>query len=145
MEIKMITSQSGIDLIKSFESCQLKAYLCPAKVWTIGYGHTSGVRPDDKISVMQAERFLKGDLVRVEQDIQKIVRVPLTQGQFDALVSFAFNCGTRALSTSTLLRKLNQKDYSGAAQEFSRWIYAGGKVLAGLERRRRLEKRMFES
>lgn len=140
-----MTSQSGIDLIKSFESCQLSAYLCPANVWTIGYGHTSGVKPGDKISVMQAERFLKGDLVRVEQDIQKVVRVPLTQGQFDALASFTFNCGARALSTSTLLRKLNQKDYSGAAQEFSRWVYAGGKKLAGLERRRRLEKQLFES
>ena len=141
----MITSQHGVDHIKSFESCQLKAYLCPANVWTIGYGHTAGVKSGDQISQMQAERYLKADLVRVEQDIQKIVRVPLTQGQFDALVSFAFNCGTRALSTSTLLRKLNQRDYSGAAEEFSRWVYANGEPLGGLERRRRLEKRMFES
>lgn len=141
----MITSQHGVDHIKSFESCQLKAYLCPANVWTIGYGHTAGVKSGDQISQMQAERYLKADLVRVEQDIQKIVRVPLTQGQFDALVSFAFNCGTRALSTSTLLRKLSQRDYSGAAEEFPRWVYANGKRLGGLERRRRLEKRMFES
>lgn len=141
----MIISQAGIDHIKSFESCRLKAYLCPANVWTIGYGHTAGVKPGDQISQMQAERYLKADLVSVEQDVQKIVRVPLTQGQFDALVSFAFNCGTRALSTSTLLRKLNQCDYDGAAQEFSRWVYANGKRLGGLERRRGLEKRMFES
>lgn len=141
----METSQTGIDLIKSFESCQLKAYLCPAKVWTIGYGHTSGVKPGDEINQAQAERYLKADLVKVERDVNKVVRVPITQGQFDALTSFAFNCGSRALSTSTLLRKLNQGDYSGAAKEFSRWVYAGGKVLAGLERRRRLEKRMFES
>ncbi|PHI31179.1 lysozyme [Budvicia aquatica] len=141
----MVTSQSGIDLIKSFESCQLKAYLCPAKVWTIGYGHTSGVKPGDEISQTKAEQYLKADLVKVEQDINKVARVPLTQGQFDALASFTFNCGSRALSASTLLRKLNQGDYSGAANEFSRWVYAGGKVLGGLERRRRLEKRMFES
>ncbi|GKX63037.1 lysozyme [Pragia fontium] len=141
----MITSQSGVEHIKSFESCQLKAYLCPAKVWTIGYGHTSGVKPNDQISAMQAERYLKADLVRVEQDVLRIVKVPLTQGQFDALVSFAFNCGARALSTSTLLRKLNKRDYSGAADEFGRWVYANGKRFAGLERRRRLEKRMFES
>ncbi|KFC95062.1 phage lysozyme [Leminorella grimontii ATCC 33999 = DSM 5078] len=138
-------SQQGVDLIKSFESCRLKAYLCPAGVWTIGYGHTSGVRPNDEISSAQAERYLKADLVRVEQDVRILVRVPLTQGQFDALVSFAFNCGTRALSTSTLLRKLNARDYAGAAEEFFRWVYANGKRLAGLERRRRLEKRMFES
>lgn len=141
----MMISQQGVDLIKSFESCRLKAYLCPAGVWTIGYGHTSGVRPNDEISPSQAERYLKADLVRVEQDVRILVRVPLTQGQFDALVSFAFNCGTRALSTSTLLRKLNLRDYVGAAEEFFRWVYANGKRFAGLERRRRLEKRMFES
>ena len=141
----MMISQQGVDLIKSFESCRLKAYLCPAGVWTIGYGHTSGVRPNDEISQAQAERYLKADLVRVEQDVRILVRVPLTQGQLDALVSFAFNCGTRALSTSTLLRKLNLRDYAGAAEEFYRWVYANGKRLAGLERRRRLEKRMFES
>lgn len=141
----MVTSQQGIDLIKSFESLQLKAYLCPAKVWTIGYGHTVGVKPGDVITKDQAECFLKADLVRFEQDIKKVVRVPLTQGQFDAIASFTFNCGSRALSTSTLLRKLNQKDFDGAADEFERWIYAGGKIFAGLERRRRLEKRMFKS
>ncbi|SQI42344.1 Phage-related lysozyme (muraminidase) [Leminorella richardii] len=141
----MMISQQGVDLIKSFESCRLKAYLCPAGVWTIGYGHTSGVRPNDEISQAQAERYLKADLVRVEQDVRILARVPLTQGQFDALVSFAFNCGTRALSTSTLLRKLNGRDYVGAAEEFSRWVFANGKRFAGLERRRRLEKRMFES
>lgn len=141
----MMISQQGVDLIKSFESCRLKAYLCPAGVWTIGYGHTSGVRPNDEISQAQAERYLKADLVRVEQDVRILVRVPLTQGQFDALVSFAFNCGTRALSTSTLLRKLNVRDYAGAAEEFMRWVFANGKRFAGLERRRRLERRLFES
>lgn len=141
----MMISQQGVDLIKSFESCRLKAYRCPAGVWTIGYGHTSGVRANDEISQAQAERYLKADLVRVEQDVSTLVRVPLTQGQYDALVSFAFNCGTRALSTSTLLRKLNARDYAGASTEFLRWVYADGKRYAGLERRRNLEKRLFES
>lgn len=71
--------------------------------------------------------------------------VPLTQGQFDALVSFAFNCGSLALSTSTLLKKLNSGDYEGAASEFMRWIHAGGKTITGLQRRRLLEKRLFGS
>ncbi len=141
----MITGQKGIDLIKHFESLQLKAYLCPAKVWTIGYGHTLGVKPSDKISEPQAERFLRADLIQVERDLQKIIRVPLTQEQFDALVSFTFNCGIRAVSTSTLIRKLNTRDYEGAANEFPRWVFANGKKLGGLERRRILERRLFES
>ncbi|MGL4861226.1 MAG: lysozyme [Enterobacteriaceae bacterium] len=141
----MITSTKGIDLIKHFESLQLKAYRCPANILTIGYGHTQGVKEGDEISASQAERLLRADLVKVEQDVQKIVRVPLTQGQFDALVSFAFNCGSRALSTSTLLRRLNSADYSGAASEFQRWVYANGRKLGGLERRRLLERRLFES
>lgn len=141
----MITSDKGIALIKEFESLQLDAYLCPANVWTIGYGHTSGVKPGDRISVYQAERYLRGDVIQYEQDVQRLVRVPLTQGQFDALVSFAFNCGTRALSTSTLLKKLNQRDYAGAGQQFQLWTHAKGKKLPGLVRRRLLELRMFES
>lgn len=141
----MIVSHQGIDLIKHFESLQLNAYLCPANIWTIGYGHTAAVRSGDKISAIQAERYLRADLVRTEHDIQKLVKVPLTQGQFDALVSFTFNCGTLALSTSTLLRKLNKCDYQGAANELPRWTHAKGKKLAGLARRRLLEKRLFES
>lgn len=141
----MVTSQAGIELIKEFESCQLRAYLCPANVWTIGFGHTGGVKRGDEITISQAERYLKGDLMQFERDVARLVKVPLTQGQFDALVSFAFNCGSRALSTSTLLKKLNSKDYEGAANEFQRWNKAGGKELSGLTRRRVMEKRLFES
>lgn len=141
----MIVSDKAIELIKDFESLQLKAYLCPANVWTIGYGHTRGVKPDDEISIYQAERYLRADLVQIERDINQLVRVPLTQGQYDALVSFVFNCGTRAFSTSTLLKKLNSRDYEGAANEFERWKFAKGRALPGLERRRRLEKRLFQS
>ncbi|MBK5145858.1 lysozyme [Budviciaceae bacterium BWR-B9] len=141
----MITSQVGINTIKAFESLRLGAYLCPADVWTIGYGHTDGVKRGDLISADQAERFLKGDVIKFEQDITRLVKVPLTQGQFDALVSFVFNVGTRAFSNSTMLRKINARDFAGAANEFSRWVYANGKRLAGLERRRRAEKKIFES
>ncbi|WP_347252921.1 lysozyme [Leminorella grimontii] len=141
----MITSQKGIDLIKTFEGCELKAYLCPAGVWTIGYGHTKGVKRGDEITATQAECYLRGDLVSFEADVNRLVRVPLTQGQFDALVSFAYNCGSRALSTSTLLRKLNARDYSSAADEFSRWNKAGGKELPGLTRRRAAERDLFLS
>lgn len=83
--------------------------------------------------------------IQFENDVTRLVKVPLTQGQFDALVSFAFNLGSRALSGSTLLRKLNDKDYAGAAAQFTRWVYANNQVLAGLVRRREAEKRLFES
>lgn len=141
----MIVSDKAIALIKDFESLKLKAYLCPANVWTIGYGHTRNVKEGDEISVYQAERYLRADLVQFEQDVNRLVRVPLTQGQYDALISFVFNVGTRAFSTSTLLKKLNSRDYDGAANEFARWTFAKGKALPGLERRRLLEKRLFQS
>lgn len=141
----MKISENGIKLIKEFEALELKAYLCPANVWTIGYGHTQGVKPNDEISVYQAERYLIADLIPIERDIIQLVRVPLTQGQFDALASFAFNCGIKAFSTSTLLKKLNAGDYNAAADQFERWKFAKGKALPGLERRRRLEKRLFQS
>lgn len=141
----MVISDKGIALIKEFESCELKAYRCPAGILTIGFGHTRGVKEGDHITQAQAERYLRGDLVGVEHDVQRLVKVPLTQGQYDALVSFTFNCGTRAFSTSSLLGKLNAKDYDGAAEELQRWNKAGGKVQGGLTRRRLLEKRLFES
>lgn len=141
----MIVSDKAIALIKDFESLQLKAYLCPANIWTIGYGHTRNVKQGDEISVYQAERYLRADLVQFEQDVNRLVRVPLTQGQYDALISFVFNVGSRAFSTSTLLKKLNSRDYDGAANEFARWKFAKGRALPGLERRRLLEKRLFQS
>ena len=141
----MIVSDKAIALIKDFEALKLKAYLCPAKVWTIGYGHTRNVKSGDEISIYQAERYLRADLVQNEQDVNRLVRVPLTQEQYDALVSFVFNVGSRAFSTSTLLKKLNSRDYDGAANEFARWKFAKGKALPGLERRRLLEKRLFQS
>ena len=141
----MKINEAGLNLIKDFEGCRLKAYLCPAGVWTIGYGHTQGVKPDMVINQLQAERFLRQDLKRFEDAVTSLVKVPITPNQFSALVSFAYNVGTGALYDSTLLRKLNKKDYKGAANEFLRWNKAGGKVLPGLTRRRLAEKDLFES
>lgn len=146
----MRTSEKGVALIKSFEGLNLTAYKDSVGVWTIGYGWTQPVdgKPITKGMVIKpetAERLLKTGLVSYENDVSKLVKVKLTQGQFDALVSFAYNLGTRALSTSTLLKKLNAGDYDGAADEFPRWNKAGGKELAGLTRRREAEFALFIS
>lgn len=139
----METSQIGIDLIKGFEGCRLTAYKCPAGIWTIGYGHTAGVKEGMKITQAQAETFLKQDLKRFENVINNVVKVALSQNQFDALVSFTYNVGTGALKTSTLLRLLNSGDYTGAANQFDRWVFAGAIKLNGLIRRRKSEKELF--
>jgi lysozyme len=146
----MNISQKGIDLVKHFEGLFLKAYLCPANVWTIGYGHT-GIKHNDgtvragrAITKKQAEQLLADDLnAKYAPDVERFITVPLNQDQFDALVSFHFNTG--ALGKSTLRRKLNQGDYKGAAAEFARWTRGGGKILPGLVRRRRAERKLFES
>ncbi|MEG2040092.1 MAG: lysozyme [Hafnia sp.] len=146
----MQTSDKGIALIKEFEGCKLTAYQDSVGVWTIGYGWTQPVdgkpiRAGMTIKQETAERLLKTGLVSYESDVSRLVKVALTQGQFDALVSFTYNLGARSLSTSTLLRKLNASDYSGAADEFLRWNKAGGKILNGLTRRREAERSLFLS
>lgn len=149
----MQISNNGIALIKRFEGCRLTAYPDPGTggdPWTIGYGWTlpvdgKPVRPGMTIDQATADRLLKTGLVSYENDVLKIVKVKLTQGQFDALVSFAYNVGSRALSTSTLLKKLNAGDIKGAADEFLRWNKASGKVLNGLTRRREAERALFLS
>lgn len=115
-------SQRGINLIKRWEGFRSKAYLCPANVWTIGYGHTATAKPGMCVSETEAEDLLKKDLARFENSVSRLVTVDLTQNQFDALVSFTFNVGTGALAKSTLLRKLNNKDYNDAASELDRWV-----------------------
>jgi GH24 family phage-related lysozyme (muramidase) len=146
----MQTSEKGIALIKQFEGCKLTAYQDSVGVCTIGYGWTQPVdgkpvRSGMTIKQETAERLLKTGLVSYEIDVSRLVKVGLTQGQFDALVSFTYNLGARSLSTSTLLRKLNAGDYAGAADEFLRWNKAGGKVLNGLTRRREAERALFLS
>lgn len=146
----MQTSDKGIALIKQFEGCKLTAYQDSVGVWTIGYGWTHPVdgkpiRAGMTIKQETAERLLKTGLVSYESDVSRLVKVGLSQGQFDALVSFTYNLGARSLSTSTLLLKLNAGDYDGAADEFLRWNKAGGKVLNGLTRRREAERALFLS
>ncbi|ENF7818722.1 lysozyme [Enterobacter soli] len=146
----MQTSDKGIALIKEFEGCKLTAYQDSVGVWTIGYGWTQPVdgktiRGGMTIKQETAERLLKTGLVSYESDVSRLVKVGLTQEQFDALVSFTYNLGSRSLSTSTLLRKLNAGDYTGAAAEFMSWNKAGGKALKGLTRRREAERALFLS
>ncbi|WP_273889673.1 lysozyme [Serratia marcescens] len=146
----MNISKNGIELIKRFEGLELEAYQDSVGVWTIGYGWTQAVdgkkiAPGMRIDQTTADRLLKCGVVQYEQGVNQLVKVRITQGQFDALVSFAYNLGLRSLSTSTLLRKLNDGDKQGAADEFGRWVNAGGKRLDGLVTRRAAERRMFLS
>ena len=139
----MKTSKNGINLIKNYEGCRLTAYKCPAGVWTIGYGHTAGVKQGDKITQLQADTLLTIDLQKFENAVNKAVKKPITQNEFDALVSFAFNVGTGNFEKSTLLRLVNMGQFELAAKQFERWIYAGGKPLTGLKKRRLAEKTLF--
>ncbi|NEP62923.1 MAG: lysozyme [Symploca sp. SIO2G7] len=137
------TNFSGVSLIKSFEGLRLKAYQDAVGVWTIGYGTTRGVKPGQEITEAEAEALLKTDLNRFERAVIQAVRVPINDNQFAALVSFTYNVGSGAMRSSTLLRKLNRRDIYGAANEFPRWNRAGGRVLAGLTRRRNAERALF--
>ncbi|WP_422419104.1 lysozyme [Pseudomonas sp. GZD-222] len=139
----MRTSQRGLSLIKSFEGLRLLAYRDAVGVWTIGYGATRGVKAGMSITKEQAERMLLNDVQRFEPEVERLVQVPLTGNQWDALVSFTYNLGAANLESSTLLRLLNRGDYAGAAEQFPRWNKAGGKVLPGLVRRRAAERVLF--
>lgn len=142
----MNISQSGIDLIKYFEGCRLEAYKCPAGVWTIGYGHTGkDVTQGLKITQEKADDLLKSDLLIHCRNVEKLVKVPINQNQFNALVSFEFNVGCVAFANSTLLRLLNDGKYTDAAAQFDRWVYAGKAKCMGLINRRLVEKKTFLS
>lgn len=144
----MKTSRDGIELIKKYEGCYLKSYRCPAGVLTIGVGHTSAagkpdVLPDMKITQTQADEILTNDLRAVEADVERLVKVPLSQNQFDVLVSFTFNCGAGALEKSTLLKRVNDGKLDQAPAELMKYTRGGGKVLPGLVARRRAEALMW--
>jgi len=145
----MKTNQAGVDLIKSFEGFSEKAYLCPAGVWTIGYGTTvwfgsDKVKGGDRVSRSEAELLLQHDLLVFEAGVKKLLRVPVRPNQFAALVSLAYNIGLRAFEDSTLLKLINQSQEDEAvAPQFLRWNKAGGKVLTGLTRRREAEIKLF--
>lgn len=137
------TVAKAAELIKEFEGLRLTAYLCPAKVWTIGWGHTENVRPGMSITRDEAQKFLLADIQKMLPSFDVKIQVPVTEGQLVALLSFAFNVGLGNFFTSTLLKKLNQGDYLGAAGEFQRWIYSRGEIYKGLKIRREKEKRVF--
>ncbi len=137
------SSRAGLGLVKTFEGCKLTAYLCPAGVPTIGYGRTTGVKLGQKITQAQADAWVVREYDEFEARVRRIVQVPLTANQLGALTSFAYNLGSGALASSTLLRLLNGGDYAGAAAQFGRWNKAGGKVLAGLTKRRAAEAALF--
>lgn len=152
----LTTSRAGLALIKSFESCakaigggRFEAYLCPAKVWTIGWGSTrdfdgNPVRPGLVWTQEECDRKKAQDMAAFESEVRAILdNSPTTQGQFDALVSFAYNLGSGNLRASTLMKKHKAQDYAGAAAEFGRWNRANGKVLAGLTRRREAEAKLY--
>ncbi len=134
----------GLALIQQWEGLRLTAYRDPVGVWTIGYGHTDAagpptVLPGLALTAAEATDLLRRDLARFETAVEAMVRVPLTDNQFAALVSFAYNVGTGNLSKSTLLKKLNAGDHAAVPHELAKWTRAGGKVLPGLANRRAAE------
>lgn len=152
--VNLKTSQQGIDLIKAFEGLHkvkadgnVRAYRCPAGKWTIGWGHTKGVRSGMVSTVAECEDFLRKDVAEFEAIIKRHVKVDLTQNQFDALVSFAFNVGEGNFASSTLLRRLNSGNYDDVPAQLARWNKArvDGVLtpLAGLTRRRAAEAALF--
>ena len=140
----MKISQEGLSLIKKFEGCELKAYHCAAGVPTIGYGSTHGVTMDMEITQEEADELLMDDVAKFEEAVTRAVKVPLEQNQYDALVSWTFNLGPSNLSSSTMLRVLNEGNYEEVPAQIKRWNKAGGKVLQGLIRRREAEALLFE-
>ena len=137
-------SQNGLNLIMQFEGCRLRAYQCSAGVWTIGYGHTAGVKQGQTITQAQAEEYLKQDCKKFENYVNNKSYVPITeqlnQNQFDALVSFAYNCGQGNLKTLCAGRSTAQ-----IAAALPKYNKAAGKVLSGLVRRRVAEQKLFNT
>lgn len=138
----MKISEVGIKLICKWEEFRGYAYVCPAGLWTIGYGHTGGVKPTDKIDLAQGEAYLRKDLEIVERCLNAL-ELELNQNQYDALCSLIFNIGTGNFLRSTLLKHLRAKQYDKASAEFLKWRKANGKVLKGLEARRKDEQELF--
>ena len=139
----MKASQNAYDIIKKYEGLRLEAYRCPAGVLTIGYGHTKGVTEGMKISSEQADIYLVTDITGAERYLDSLA-LSLNQNQFDALVSLIFNIGSGNFSRSTLLCKLKVNPLDPTiGDEFMRWVYAGGRILRGLQKRRADEVRLY--
>ena len=139
-------SSDGVSLTASFEGCDLVSYKDLGGVWTIGYGHTGpDVGPGQSCTKQQALMWLLQDSQWAADEVNKLVNVPLTQGEFDALVDFVFNLGAGNFASSTLLRQLNAGNYAGAANQFQVWDHVSGQVVAGLLRRRVAEQGEFNA
>jgi len=144
-----LINQNGLDLVKHFEGLYTDAYICPAGVTTIGYGHTGNVELGQSITPKEAENILQGDMQKLAVAVEKAIEVELNDNQFAALVSFAFNCGAGNLRASTLCRKLNAGDYDCVPSELGRWVKASDpktgkkRSLAGLVKRRAAEGTLF--
>jgi lysozyme len=137
-------SERLIEALKKFEGFRSEPYRDVAGVLTVGYGETKNVRFDDApVTETEACLMLRAEVIQIADAIRQMVTVPLTQGMFDGLCSFAYNLGTGALAKSTLLAKLNGGDYVGAAKEFARWVHAAGKPQSGLIKRRAMEAGWF--
>lgn len=142
----MQLSNKGKEAIKEYEGVRLRAYLDSGGVVTIGVGHTSpGLSLGMLATPAQVDTWLTEDVAEAEDAVNRLVKVALTQNQFDALVSFVFNLGEGQFGKSTLLRKLNASDYDGAQAEFKRWVYDNGKIQPGLVKRRYAESEYFGS
>jgi lysozyme len=140
----MTYSEQGLAMTKSFEGLRLTAYQDCGGVWTIGYGHTGAdVGAGEMITESAAETLLRADLQSAVECVNRVVTAVISQAQFDALVDFCFNVGCGSLEKSTLLRKVNAGDFAGAAAQFGLWVHAGGKVVEGLVKRRKVETEMF--
>lgn len=132
-------SSRGLAFIAGFEGFRSAAYKDVGGIWTIGYGHTGGVRAGDRVTRAQALELLRADVAVAEKAVRQLVTVAINQNRFDALVSFTFNVGTGAFSRSNLLRKLNAGDYLGVPKELMRWDKVNSEPVAGLTRRREAE------
>ena len=139
----MKVSQDCVKLVKHFEGFEDTAYLCPANVWTIGYGRTRNVKEGDRITEPQAERDLLEELEEFKHQVLNSVKVELKQNELDALTSWTYNLGVGNLKSSTLLKKLNAGNKSEVPAEMIRWNKANGKVLAGLTKRREAEAELW--
>ena len=134
---------AGRALIKEFEGLRLQAYLCPAGLWTIGYGHTRTARPGMAVTAEQADWLLDDDLRQVAREVERLVSVPLNDNQFAALVCFTFNVGARHLQQSSLLRLLLRGWYEQVPAQLLRWNKVRGEAMGGLTRRRAAEARLW--
>lgn len=141
----MKASVDAYELIKQFEGLRLEAYLCPAGIWTIGYGHTSDVSPNSFITIQEADEYLHRDVAAIEMQLNKL-NLSLRQCQWDAIVSFVFNIGIGNFKASTLLAKIRiNPDDNSIIDEFLRWVYANGKVMRGLQKSRLTEMKLYFS